>query len=101
MYDKLKAYEDLGFTPEEIAYMAKFFKEHTSAEAIAADMKIVAKLIELEKPKTRLFLDNVEVTADDLNRKMNELKDGEVIELMCIGENGDLYFEDSVYGIYY
>lgn len=49
--DKLAAYEDLGFTPEEIAIMAKFYKERTSAEAIAEDMKIVAKLCELSKYK--------------------------------------------------
>ena len=49
MHDKLKQYEDLGFTPEEIAYMAKFFKERTSAEYIANDMHIVAKLLEAER----------------------------------------------------
>jgi hypothetical protein len=49
---KLAAYEDLGFTPEDIAYMAKFFKENTSAEAIADNMRIAAKLIEWEKWKT-------------------------------------------------
>lgn len=48
---KLAEYEDLGFTPESIAYMAKFFKEHTSAEAIAINMKIAAKLVEWEKWK--------------------------------------------------
>lgn len=49
VYDKLKVYEDLGFEPEEIAHMAKFFKEHTSAEAIAQNMRIVAKLLEAER----------------------------------------------------
>ena len=49
VYDKLKVYEDLGFEPEEIAHMAKFFKEHTSAEAIAQNMRIVAKLLEVER----------------------------------------------------
>ena len=39
----------LGFTPEEIAYMAKFFKERTSAEYIANDMRIVAKLLDTER----------------------------------------------------
>lgn len=48
-YDKLKKYEDLGFTPEDIAYMAKFYKERTSAEYIANDMHIVAKLLEAER----------------------------------------------------
>lgn len=49
VYDKLKVYEDLGFEPEEIAHMAKFFKEHTSAEAIAQNMRVVAKLLEAER----------------------------------------------------
>ena len=45
----LQAYEHLGFTPEEIAYMAKFYKEHTSVEAIKNNMKIIARLLELER----------------------------------------------------
>lgn len=49
--ERLAEYERLGFTPEDIAYMAKFFKERTSAEAIATDMKVAAKLIEWAKWK--------------------------------------------------
>lgn len=49
VYFKLKDYEDSGFTPEEIAIMAKFYKEHTSVETITANMKIAAKLIKLGK----------------------------------------------------
>ena len=49
--DKMADYEDLGFTPEEISYMANFFKEYTSAEIIADNMKTVAKLIEWSKWK--------------------------------------------------
>ena len=49
--DKMADYEDLGFTPEEIDYMAKFFKEQTSAEVIADNMKTVAKLLEWSKWK--------------------------------------------------
>lgn len=48
-YDKLKDYEDLGFSPEEIACLAKFYKEQTSVETITANMKIVAKLLEAER----------------------------------------------------
>ena len=47
-YDKLKQYEDLGFTPTNVAYLAKFYKEQTSPEAIANHMKIVAKLLAME-----------------------------------------------------
>ena len=49
VYEKLKEYEDLGFTPEDIAYMANFFKERTSAEYIANDMHIAAKLLKAER----------------------------------------------------
>lgn len=48
IYDKLKQYEDLGFTPTDIAYLAKFYKEQTSPETIANHMKIVAKLLAIE-----------------------------------------------------
>ena len=51
LYSRLVEYENLGFTPEDIAYLAKFFKEHTSTEAIAYEMKTAAKLIEYEKWK--------------------------------------------------
>jgi hypothetical protein len=48
VYDKLKEYEDLGLTPEDIAHLAQFYKKQTSAEAIEANMKIVAKLLQAE-----------------------------------------------------
>lgn len=45
----LARYEDLGFTPEEIALMANFYKTRTSAEYIANDMRMIAKLLEAER----------------------------------------------------
>lgn len=51
VYYKLKHYEDLGFTPEEIAYMAKFYKDKNSIEEIECNMKVAAKLIEWAKWK--------------------------------------------------
>lgn len=51
-YIKLQSYEDLGFTPEDIVMMAKFYKEQTSVEAITANMKLVQKLIKLENYET-------------------------------------------------
>ena len=48
---KLVEYEDLGFTPEDIAYLAKFYKEHTSAEAIEDNIKTACKLMEWAKYK--------------------------------------------------
>ena len=47
--DKLAQYEALGFTPEDIACLAKFYKEQTSVAAITANMKIIADLAKLEK----------------------------------------------------
>lgn len=49
---KLQSYEDLGFTPEDIVMMAKFYKEQTSVEAITTNMKLVQKLIKLENYET-------------------------------------------------
>ena len=49
---KLQSYEDLGFTPEDIVMMAKFYKEQTSVEAITVNMKLVQKLIKLENYET-------------------------------------------------
>ena len=48
---KLAQYEDLGFTPEEIVLLAKFYREHTSVPSITAEMKMVANSIELQKYK--------------------------------------------------
>ena len=49
---KLQSYEALGFTPEDIVMMAKFYKEQTSVEAITANMKLVQKLMKLENYET-------------------------------------------------
>ena len=49
--DKLSQYEALGFTPDDIACLAKFYKERTSAKAIAEDMKVAAQLMEWAKLK--------------------------------------------------
>ena len=47
----VEEHQDLGFTSEEIVCMAKFYKEHTSAEAIAENMRIAGKLMEWVKYK--------------------------------------------------
>ena len=47
--DKLAQYENLGFTPEDIACLARFYKEQTSVAAITANMKIIADLAKLER----------------------------------------------------
>lgn len=47
-YKAAKA-EYFNLTPEDVAYLLKFFKERTSTSSITAEMKIAAELIELEK----------------------------------------------------
>lgn len=42
---KLAEYEDLGFTPEDIACLAKFYKDRTSVKAIENEMKAAAHLL--------------------------------------------------------
>lgn len=54
---ELKQYKDLGVTPEQVALLMKFFKDRTSAEYIANDMKLVADSIQknnLEKQLARV-----------------------------------------------
>lgn len=67
-YDKLKQYEDLGFTPEQIALMANFYKTRTSAEYIANDMRIVAKLLKAERKE-----------AHWIKHKLAEVSEGRLI----------------------
>ena len=49
--DRLARYEDLDLTPEEIAYLVKFYKEKTSVKEIEYNMKTAAKLMEWAKFK--------------------------------------------------
>lgn len=42
---KLAEYEDLGFTPEDIACLAKFYKDRTSVKAIENEMKTSVHLL--------------------------------------------------------
>lgn len=67
-HDKLKQYEDLGFTPEQIAIMADFYKTRTSAEHIANDMHILAKLLEAERKE-----------AHWIKHKWAEVSEGRII----------------------
>lgn len=69
---KLAQYEDLGFTPEEVALLAKFYKEHTSVSSITTDMKLLANSIKWEEYE-----------------KLKE--QGRLIELPC--EVGDTVYE--------
>ena len=48
-----------------------------------------------------LYLDETLVTAEDLKQRFNDIDPLDVIELVMVDENGDLYFEVNRYGIYY
>lgn len=48
-----------------------------------------------------IFINDIEVTTEELKRKLNELKEAEVLELIEVDEHGNLHFEENVYGLYY
>ena len=48
-----------------------------------------------------MFLNGKEIAAEDLKNKLDKLNMLELIELMDVDENGNLYFETNIYGIYY
>lgn len=80
---KLAAYTDLGVSPEQVALLMKFFKENTSAEKIAVDLKLVADSIKLDDLKKRI--ETVEKERDSAVR--------------CITETC-AYIENTEYGDY-
>lgn len=80
---KLAAYTDLGVSPEQVALLMKFFKENTSAEKIAVDLKLVADSIKLDDLKKRI--ETVEKERDSAAR--------------CITETC-AYIENTEYGDY-
>lgn len=49
LIEELEEYKSLGFSPEEVAMLARFFKERTSTAAITADMKLLAGYLKAEK----------------------------------------------------
>ena len=48
-----------------------------------------------------LYLNETLVTAEELKQRFYEIDPLDVIELVMVDENGDLYFEVNRYGIYY
>ena len=48
-----------------------------------------------------IFIDDIEVTKEELKRKLDGLKEAEVLELVEVDEYGNLHFEENVYGLYY
>lgn len=47
--EKLAEYEELGFNPEQVGYLAGFFKEKTSAKEIESNIRIFGMFAELGK----------------------------------------------------
>ena len=46
-----------------------------------------------------LYLDETLVTAEELKQRFNEIDPLDVIELVMVDDNGDLYFEVNRYGV--
>lgn len=80
---KLAAYTDLGVSPEQVALLMKFFKENTSAEKIAVDLKLVADSIKL----------------DDLKKRVETVEKERDSAVRCITETC-AYIENTEYGDY-
>lgn len=57
---ELEQYKSLGVKPEQIALLIKFFRERTSAEYIAGDMKLVADSVRVSSLEQEL----AKVTAE-------------------------------------
>lgn len=46
-----------------------------------------------------LYLDDTLVTAEELRQRFYEIGEQDVIELVLVGLNGDLWFEVNSYGV--
>lgn len=59
----------------------------------------VIKMERLEYNK--LFIDGTQYTDSELRKILDNLKDGEVLELVEVDRHGNLHFEIHTYGMYY
>lgn len=48
-----------------------------------------------------LFVDGTQYTDSELERTLDNLKDGEVLELVEVDRHGNLHFEINTYGTHY
>jgi hypothetical protein len=48
-----------------------------------------------------IYLDETLVTAEELKQRFDEIDTLDVIELVMVDEEGNLWFEVNRYGIYY
>lgn len=49
----------------------------------------------------KLFVDGTQYTDSELRKRLDNLKDGEVLELVEVDRHGNLHFEIHIYGMYY
>ena len=49
----------------------------------------------------KLFVDGTQYTDSELRKILDNLKDGEVLELVEVDRYGNLHFEIHTYGMYY
>ena len=49
----------------------------------------------------KLFVDGTQYTDSELRKILDNLKDGEVLELVEVDRHGNLHFELHTYGMYY
>ena len=47
------------------------------------------------------FVDGTQYTDSELEKILDNLKEGEVLELVEVDQHGNLYFEIHTYGMYY
>ena len=60
------------------------------------------KVIKMERLEyNKLFVDGTQYTDSELRKILDNLKDGEVLELVKVDRHGNLHFEIHTYGMYY
>lgn len=95
LIEELEEYKSLGFSPEEVAMLARFFKERTSTAAITADMKLLAgylkaeKYEELEKQNQMPQTGWIPVSSGKLPTKEEYSEDGFVL----VQTGGDIIYK--------
>lgn len=67
---ELKRYKDLNVTPKQIALLMRFFKERTSADYIASDMRLVAD--SLKKNELEKQIESVQQECDKYKKYLDE-----------------------------
>ena len=60
------------------------------------------EVIKMERLEyNELFVDGTQYTDSELRKILDNLKDGEVLELVEVDRHGNLHFEIHTYGMYY